>query len=86
MQNMLPYLILINAASLLLMLQDKKNAMRKGPRVPEIILLGSAMLGGSIGAVLGMFCFRHKTRKPLFSIGLPLILLVHMGIFFIIGK
>ena len=86
MQNMLPYLILINAASLLLMLQDKKNAMRKGPRVPEIILLGSAMLGGSIGAVLGMFFFRHKTRKPLFSIGLPLILLVHMGIFFIIGK
>lgn len=86
MQNMLPYLILINAASLLLMLQDKKNAMRKGPRVPEIILLGSAMLGGSIGAVLGMFFFRHKTRKPLFSIGLPLILLVHMGIFFIIGN
>lgn len=86
MQNMLPYLILINAASLLLMLQDKKNAMRKGPRVPEIILLGSAMLGGSIGAVLGMFFFRHKTRKPLFSIGLPLILLAHMGIFFIIGK
>ena len=86
MQNMLPYLILINAVSLLLMLQDKKNAMRKGPRVPEIILMGSAVLGGSIGAVLGMFLFHHKTRKPLFAIGLPLILLVHMGIFFLIGK
>ena len=86
MQNMLPYLLLINAVSLLLMLQDKKNAMRKGPRVPELILLASAVLGGSIGAVFGMFFFHHKTRKPLFSVGLPLILLVHVGIFFLTAK
>ena len=86
MQNMLPYLILINAVSLLLMLQDKRNAMRKGPRVPELILLGSAVLGGSIGAVLGMFFFRHKTRKPLFSVGLSLILLIQVGVFFLIAK
>lgn len=86
MQNMLPYLLLINAVSLLLMLQDKRNAMRKGPRVPELILLGSAVLGGSIGAVLGMFFFRHKTRKPLFSVGLPLTLLVQVGVFFLIAK
>lgn len=86
MQNMLPYLILINAVSLLLMLQDKRNAIRRGPRIPEIILIGCAVLGGSVGAVLGMFLFRHKTRKPLFSIGLPLILLVQMGAYFIIAK
>ena len=86
MQNMLPYLLLINAVSLLLMLQDKRNAMRKGPRVPELILLGSAVLGGSIGAVLGMFFFRHKARKPLFSVGLPLTLLVQVGVFFLIAK
>ena len=86
MQNMLPYLLLINAVSLLLMLQDKRNAMWKGPRVPELILLGSAVLGGSIGAVLGMFFFRHKTRKPLFSVGLPLILLIQVGVFFLIAK
>ena len=80
MQNMLPYLLLINAISLLLMLQDKKNAICKGPRVPEMVLLSIALLGGSLGALIGMFLFRHKTRKPLFSLGLPLILLVHIGL------
>lgn len=76
----IPYLILINAATLLLMRQDKQNAVRKGPRVPEIILIATAMLGGSLGAVIGMFAFHHKTKKTLFSIGLPLILFVQMGI------
>jgi len=80
MQKMLPYLLLINAISLLLMLQDKKNAIWKGPRVPEMVLLSIALLGGSLGALIGMFLFRHKTRKPLFSLGLPLILLVHIGL------
>ena len=48
------YLILINAVSFLLMLSDKQKARRKFWRVPERVLLGIAILGGSIGALAGM--------------------------------
>lgn len=68
------YLIIINAAAFLLMLTDKQKAKRGKWRIPEKTLLGTALLGGSIGAILGMNLFRHKTKHPKFSVGLPLIL------------
>lgn len=68
------YLIIINAAAFLLMLIDKQKAKRGKWRIPEKTLLGTALLGGSIGAILGMNLFRHKTKHPKFSVGLPLIL------------
>lgn len=68
------YLIIINAAAFLLMLIDKQKAKRGKWRIPEKALLGTALLGGSIGAILGMNLFRHKTKHPKFSVGLPLIL------------
>lgn len=71
---LLTYLILINAAAFLLMLADKQKARRGAWRIPEATLIGSALLGGSLGAIAGMRLFRHKTRHPKFSIGLPLIL------------
>lgn len=75
------YLILINAAAWLLMLIDKRNAQKHLFRVPEKVLLGIGILGGSLGGICGMVMFRHKTRKPVFSIGLPVILLLQIGIF-----
>ena len=75
MTEFLPlYLILINAAALLLMLSDKLKATRGAWRIPEATLLGVAVLGGSIGALLGMKLFRHKTRHLKFALGIPLIL------------
>ena len=71
---LLTYLILINAAAFLLMLADKQKARRGAWRIPEATLMGSALLGGSLGAIAGMRLFRHKTRHPKFSVGLPLIL------------
>ena len=44
----------------------------------EWVLLGLAAAGGSVGAYLGMLVFRHKTLKPLFRFGVPVILLVHV--------
>lgn len=68
------YLILINAAALALMHIDKRKARRGAWRIPEKTLIGVALLGGSVGAIVGMYLFRHKTKHPNFSVGLPLIL------------
>lgn len=68
------YLILINALSLLLMLIDKFKAKKKLWRIPEKVLLGVCAIGGSIGGLIGMKLFRHKTLHPQFSIGIPVML------------
>lgn len=67
-------LLIINAAAFLLMLADKHRARKKLWRVPENIFLLFALLGGSVGILAGMYTFRHKTRKPRFYIGVPVIL------------
>lgn len=67
-------LLIINAAAFLLMLADKHRARKKLWRVPENIFLLFALLGGSLGILAGMYAFRHKTRKPKFYIGVPVIL------------
>ena len=68
------YLIVINAAAFLLMLIDKVKAKKNLWRVPEATLFLVAAIGGSIGSLLGMYTFRHKTKHIQFIVGMPLIL------------
>lgn len=68
------YLIIVNAVAFLLMLSDKRKAKKKQWRIPEKVLFGSAIIGGSIGAILGMYTFRHKTKHTTFTVGMPIIL------------
>lgn len=77
------YLLLINAAGFLLMLTDKYKARKNLLRIPEAALITIAMLGGSVGTLLGMYAVRHKTRHLKFSLGVPIILSVQitLGIF-----
>ena len=72
------YLILINAAALLFMLTDKLRAKQNRWRIPEATLMGIAAAGGSFGAFVGMKLFRHKTRHLKFTIGVPLLLVIHI--------
>ena len=74
MKYILLYLILINAACFLLMLADKYRAKKKLWRIAERTLLITALLGGSLGAIAGMYLFRHKTKHLKFIVGIPLIL------------
>lgn len=74
------YLILINALALVLMLTDKQKARRGSWRIPEATLMGVATLGGTLGAIAGMYLFRHKTRHLKFRLGLPLIGMVQIGL------
>lgn len=53
---------------------DKAKARRNAWRIPEKTLFLSAILGGSIGAILGMQLLRHKTRHRSFVLGMPAIL------------
>ncbi len=80
MEILLVYLSLINAAAFLLMLTDKQKARKKKWRIPERVLLGTAALGGSLGAFAAMHIFHHKTLHKRFSIGLPLMLVLHTAI------
>ena len=76
------YLLLINALALVLMLVDKIKAKNNLWRIPERTLMLSAALGGSVGALIGMYLFRHKTRHPKFIIGIPatLVAQIFLGI------
>lgn len=56
------------------MLMDKQKARKNKWRIRESTLLLSAALGGSPGSLAGMYLFRHKTKHPKFTIGIPVIL------------
>jgi uncharacterized membrane protein YsdA (DUF1294 family) len=59
------------------MLIDKQKAKKNRWRIPEKVLLGISFIGGSLGGIIGMYLFRHKTKHPLFYISLPLMLIGH---------
>ena len=71
---LLVYLLIINAVGFILMLVDKIKAKKNLWRIPEATLFLVALIGGSIGSLLGMYTFRHKTKHVKFVLGMPLIL------------
>ena len=73
-QLLLIYLLTINALGCLLMLMDKVKAKKNRWRIPEATLFLVAVIGGSIGSLIGMYLFRHKTKHFSFILGMPLIL------------
>lgn len=80
MKYFLLYLLLINAAAFVLMLVDKVKAKKNRWRISERTLILSAALGGSAGALLGMYTFRHKTRHIKFTLGVPAILIAQLAL------
>ena len=72
------YLILINLASFAMMGIDKRKAEKKLWRIPESSLFIIAIIGGSIGSIIGMRAFHHKTRHWYFVYGMPLILMLQI--------
>ena len=74
------YLVIINLIAFLLMAMDKSRARKHQWRIPEKTLLLSAIVGGSIGAIAGMYTFHHKTKHWYFVIGMPAILIVQIAL------
>lgn len=77
---MIIYLLLINAVGFGVMLYDKYLAKNNLWRIPEKTLFGIAAFGGSVGCLLGMYTVRHKTKHLQFTIGIPVILAVQLGV------
>lgn len=69
------YLLIINIVAFSLMYIDKQKAKKNKWRIKEDTLMISAFLGGSIGALVGMNTFRHKTKHAKFKYGIPAILI-----------
>ncbi len=76
---LLAYLVIINACLFFMMAVDKFKARRGKRRIPEARLFLFAVLGGSIGGIAGIYCFRHKTKHKSFTLGFPLILLFQLA-------
>ena len=80
MDTLIIYVIVVNVAAFLMYGIDKWNARKGLWRISEKTLLGIAAVGGSVGAYAAMQMFRHKTKKPKFYIGVPLIFAIQIGI------
>ncbi|UPM52655.1 DUF1294 domain-containing protein [Gottfriedia acidiceleris] len=76
------YLVIVNIVSFAIMGIDKSRAKRKAWRIPERILFLLAIIGGSIGSILGMYYFKHKTKHPTFVFGYWIILFIQFVIYF----
>jgi uncharacterized membrane protein YsdA (DUF1294 family) len=72
------YFIVINLVSFIVMGLDKHKAQKRQWRIPESTLFVLALIGGSIGSILGMRIFHHKTRHWYFVYGMPAILIVQI--------
>ena len=81
---LLYYLIVINIVTFLVYGIDKWKAKQGSWRILEATLLILAVIGGSIGALLGMRVWHHKTMHKKFKYGLPLILLVQIALIYLI--
>ena len=80
MKTTILYLIAINVVTFLVYGLDKWKAKRDAWRISETTLLLLAAAGGSVGALLGMQIFRHKTKHVKFTVGVPAILLVQVAL------
>ena len=75
------YLIIINLITFIIFGIDKYKAIKDKWRVKEATLLGLSFIGGALGGMLGMYVFRHKTKKFYFFLGIPFMMILHVVLF-----
>lgn len=80
------YIIIINIITFSVFGIDKLKAVKDKWRIPEKVLFLLSIVGGSVGGLLGMYTFRHKTQKPAFRFGIPSILIVQIVLIYFIMR
>ena len=82
MNSFIYYFIIINFISFIFFAIDKLKAIKKKNRIKNITLFTLSILGGSIGSLLGMYLFRHKTKTWYYIYGIPSILILQIIVFY----
>lgn len=80
------YFAVMNLIGFAMMGIDKRKAVKKLWRIPEYTFFVVAIIGGSIGTIIGMRLFHHKTRHRYFTYGLPMILLLQVALIVFIAN
>ncbi len=78
------YFVIINTLSLIMIRSDKRKAKNHSWRIPESLIFTSSFLGGAIGTLLGMEFFRHKTKHIKFKIGIPVLIIVNLLVYYLV--
>ena len=72
------YIVFINLLGIILMFLDKRKAVKNRWRISENTLMLTSLIGGSLGILIGMYTFRHKTKHKKFTIGVPVQLIINI--------
>ena len=83
---LLYYLILINIIAFITIYIDKQKAIKRQWRIKEFTLFLVSILGGSLGTLLGMYTFHHKTKHKKFTLGIPFIIVIQFIIVYFLSK
>jgi len=75
------YFMIINLAGYVIMAVDKRKSVRNKWRVKEKTLFAISLVGGALGMMLGMRSFHHKTKKTMFRIGIPILIILNMAVY-----
>ena len=78
MKYIVTYIVIVNIAAFCLFGIDKSAAIKQKQRIPNRVLLLSAVIGGSLGALAGMYMFRHKTKKWYYTVTVPVLLIIQI--------
>ena len=78
------YLAAVNLITFTAFGIDKWKAVHKQWRIPEKTLLGLSFIGGAAGGLVAMHLFHHKTRKRKFAVGVPLMLVLHLALGYLV--
>ena len=83
------YILFINIIAVLFFVYDKvesqKRTRSRRNRLSENTLFLVSLLGGSLGSLIAMYVFRHKTRKPFFVIGIPILFIFNLIFLYLIS-
>lgn len=83
MKFIILYIIILNLTLFILMGIDKRRAKLNKWRISEKSLFLFSLFGGSIGGIIGIYTFKHKTRHLNFTLGFPIILILQLIILYI---
>ncbi len=79
MKYAVAYIVIVNIMAFCLYGIDKSAAIKQKQRIPNRVLLLTAVFGGSLGALAGMYTFRHKTKKWYYTITVPALLIIQIA-------